>query len=236
MDIQPFDLQRMFFGDLPLAFTLEVAFRTLFIYLYALTALRLLGRNRGLSALSLFEYAIIIALGSATGDAMFYPEVPLLHCMIVITLVVVTNQVLIWLSNRSERFEVILEGTPHRLIIDGMIDVEGLKKAALSQEEVFIQLRHEGIVQLGEVRRAYFETDGRSSVFRYKDEAVKAGLPIEPPWDIERPTIYKAGQTIEGDHVLACMNCGQISHYKSGEPLMVCSHCAHDKWTLARLA
>ena len=44
--------------------------------------------KRGMGELSPFELVIIVALGSAVGDPMFYADVPLVHGIIVITVVV----------------------------------------------------------------------------------------------------------------------------------------------------
>jgi uncharacterized membrane protein YcaP (DUF421 family) len=38
--------------------------------------------GRGVAQLSLIEFLLVIAPGSAVGDALFYPEVPLLHAML----------------------------------------------------------------------------------------------------------------------------------------------------------
>ena len=68
-DIIPFDLQRMFIGDLSPWFYGEIIFRTAFLYLAAIL-LRLMGK-RGMSSLSPFEQVILIALGSEVGGPMF---------------------------------------------------------------------------------------------------------------------------------------------------------------------
>lgn len=72
--IVPFDLQRMLIGDAPPLFFLEILVRTLVIYAYTLLLLRWLG-SRTIGQLSTVEFVLVIALGSAVGDAMFYPEV-----------------------------------------------------------------------------------------------------------------------------------------------------------------
>ena len=86
-DVVPFDWQRMLLGDAPTWFVLEVAFRVLVIWLWTALLLRWIG-GRSIAQLSIVEFLLVIALGSAVGDAMFYPEVPLLHAMLVILLVV----------------------------------------------------------------------------------------------------------------------------------------------------
>ena len=86
-DHRPLDLRRMFIGDEPPLFLVEVALRTLVIFLFTLVAMRFLGK-RGVAQLSLVEVTIVLGLGSAVGDPMFQPDVPLLHSLIVIAVIV----------------------------------------------------------------------------------------------------------------------------------------------------
>ena len=88
--VTPFDLQRMFLGEQPLLFYAEILVRTLIIYAYTLVMIRWIG-GRGVAQLSMVEFVLVIALGSAVGDAMFYPDVPLLAAMLVIALWVSTS-------------------------------------------------------------------------------------------------------------------------------------------------
>jgi len=91
--IVPIDLSRIFFGTDPALFYLEIVFRTCVVYAYALLLIRWVG-GRGIAQMSAVEFLLVIALGSAVGDAMFYPEVPLFQAMLVITVVVVINKIL----------------------------------------------------------------------------------------------------------------------------------------------
>ena len=70
--VTAFDFGRMLFGDEPPLFLLEIAFRTVVIYVYTLVLIRWIG-SRSIAQLSLVEFLLVIALGSAVGDAMFYP-------------------------------------------------------------------------------------------------------------------------------------------------------------------
>jgi len=67
-----FDFHRIFVGDTPPLFLLEIVFRTLIMYAYTVALLRVLGK-RGMGQLSMLELAIIIAFGSAVGDPMVEP-------------------------------------------------------------------------------------------------------------------------------------------------------------------
>jgi uncharacterized membrane protein YcaP (DUF421 family) len=87
--------------------------------------------RRAIGQLSVVEVLLIVALGSAVGDPMFYPDVPLLHGMAVISTVVLLNQAFAALVTRSERMEVLLEGKTSRVVHEGRIDLEGIHKTGL---------------------------------------------------------------------------------------------------------
>jgi uncharacterized membrane protein YcaP (DUF421 family) len=204
--VVPFDWQRLWLGDAPPLFLLEIVFRTAVIFVWLLLLLRLTGK-RGLAQLSALELVIVIALGSAAGDPLFYPEVPLLHAMLALALVVGFQRVLARLVVRSERVEAFMEGQPMELVRDGVFSIRVLERANLSREDLFEKLRAQGVLQLGEVRRAYFEQDGSLSVFRH-DTDPPSGLPVVPPWDLEPPTVLDPDLPQHG--FVACLDCGQV--------------------------
>lgn len=226
-EIVPFDLTRMFLGDTSPLFLLEIAFRTGLMFLWLVFLLRITGK-RGLAQLSPLELAIVIGLGSAAGDPMFYPGVPLLHAMLVLALVVAFQRLLSFLVIRSESVETFIEGVPVELVRGGVICTRALAQANLSREDLFERLRAQGVRQLGQVQRVYFEQDGALSVFLH-GQGAPAGLPIVPPWDLELPPTVPAGTLHSGE--LACTSCGTLQ--RSGGPLPPCPQCASPTWTPA---
>ena len=227
--VVPFDWARLFLGDAPPLFYLEIVFRTVVIFGWLLLMLRLMGK-RGLAQLSAIEFAIVIALGSAAGDPMFYPEVPLLHAMLVITLVVGLQQGMAWLIRRSERFETFVEDRPNELVRSGRIQIEEMEYAKLSLEDLLESLRNHGVRQLGEVQRAYLEQNGQLSVFKHERDQAPPGLPVAPPWDLQVPLHLWAGQAHDGP--LACLACGAVIH--TGRVPDQCQACGQQRgWTFA---
>ena len=225
--IVPFDLTRLFLGDRPPLFMLEIAFRTLVIYGYTLLMIRWLG-SRGIAEMSAIEFLLVVALGSAVGDPMFYPDVPLIHCMMVITVVVAFNKVLDIAQARNRHVENWVSGVTVKLAADGTIDTETLRAAHLTREEFFLALRQAGVVSLGEVRVAYLETSGDITVFKATEP--RPGLPVEPPWDIERPQMLRRDE-IEMNAIVACAECGTLEHGVPGE---WCGLCRGEHWIPAR--
>jgi len=174
MENYTFDLQRIFIGATPPIFLLEVMLRTTFLFIYTLAVLRLIGA-RAAGQLSLFELVIVVALGSAVGDPMFYADVPLIYGIMVITIIVILQRIVLIVTNRHRKLEQLLEGHTHRIVVDGQIDENGLAHTTISKQEVMMELRQKGVEFLEQVRCAYLESDGHVSVFLISNAQQWAG-------------------------------------------------------------
>jgi uncharacterized membrane protein YcaP (DUF421 family) len=160
------DFERIFLGDLTWATVLEIFLRTAVLFFYTLVLIRLVGK-RGLGQLSPFELLIIVALGSAVGDPMFYPDVPVVSGLLVITAVVGMERLLVRITERNRTIERLAESSPVCVVADGRLLEESLDKENLSKDEISMLLRLAGVENLGDVRRAFLEPTGKVSVFWY---------------------------------------------------------------------
>src|SRR5687768_2034691 len=104
------EFDRIFFGDLSVELVLEILLRTTVMYLYTLTLVRVLGK-RGLGQLSPFDLVIIVALGAAVGDPMFYRDVPLIHGLIVISVVVGLERILVKITEHNKEAQRVVESS-----------------------------------------------------------------------------------------------------------------------------
>ena len=180
-DIIPFELRRLLIGEQPVLFYLEIVFRTLLIYGYTLLLVRCIG-GRSVGQLSMVEFVLVIALGSAVGDGMFYPDVPILAAMAVITLVVGMNMVLDVVISRFPGIGAVVDGRPVLLVRDGEILPDGLARSRLSRAELHALLRLKDIEHMGQVRMAILEINGGVSVL--KNDAATDGAHLFPPDDL----------------------------------------------------
>lgn len=172
--VNPFDFHRLFLGNQPPLFFLEIVLRVILIYGFAVLVLRYMGK-RGQRQMSMFEYVVVIALGSATGDSMFYPEVPILYAWLVIVLIVLLNHLTASFQLYSKKANSFLEGDPRLLIKEGKIVEESLAKERLRREELMQLLREHEVEDTGEVRYAFLERTGNLGLFRHTEEEKVAG-------------------------------------------------------------
>jgi uncharacterized membrane protein YcaP (DUF421 family) len=222
----------MFLGDFDMLFLLEVAVRTGIIYVFALLLVRFLGK-RGQGQLSPFEFVIIIALGSAVGDPMFYADVPLVHSMIVITVVVVFNRGLEFAVANSGRVEAFVESTPTCVVVDGRLELKDLGRESIAHDELFMVLRQSGVEQLGQVRRAYIEPSGELSWFPYVADDVRSGLPLHPRADPSFAERYNEGVAVPAGGTWACTYCGETIPLEVSHQFPKCPRCEQGEWVKA---
>lgn len=220
-----FDWRSFLLGSENWDFLPETAFRTAIMFLVILTALRILGK-RGVKQLSVFELVVIIGLGSAAGDPMFYKDVGLLPAFVVFGCVIILYSAVTYMIGKNKSFEHLIEGKPVCLVKEGAFTIKNFKKEALGQDEFFAELRLKGVSHLGQVEMAIIETVGEISIYFYGDDDVKWGLPIMPD------TLKSQVRNILSPGIYACTFCGVTQHLSPAEKHL-CPNCTKDLWVEA---
>lgn len=94
------DWRELWMGSESWDFLFQIVFRTLLMFIAIIIGIRVLGK-RGVKQLSIFELVVIIGLGSAAGDPMFYREVGLLSSLIVFVIIIALYSALVFLIGKS---------------------------------------------------------------------------------------------------------------------------------------
>lgn len=224
-DYELTDWQRILFGELPEQFLLEVGARTLIMFVVIFISLRATGKTT-VRQLTIVNLVLIVGLGSAAGDPMFYHDVGLLPALLVFGVVVFAFRALTRWAATSTKASDLVQGKTILLIEDGQFAIDEFKKEQLGQDEFFMELREGGVEHLGQVRRAYLESSGDVSLFFYEDDQVKSGLPILPElFNQKSVQISQAG-------LYACSFCGQVENLQP-QKSVICPHCQHKEWVPA---
>lgn len=217
-----FDLKELLLGQEEWSFLLEIALRTIIMFVTIIIGLRVLGK-RGVKQLSLFELVVIIGLGSAAGDPMFYREVGIVSSILVFVLIILMYTLVTYLIGKSKKFETLLEGKSICLIENGEFSIENFKKENLGSDEFFAELRLKGISHLGQIDQAIEEVSGEISVFYFEDEKVKYGLPIMPD-SLCNPLTF-----IKDSGYYSCIFCGYTEEKNPGVAGK-CQKCKKEEW------
>ena len=220
------DWQELLFGDESANFLLEIALRSVIMFLLIFLGLRVAGR-RGVRQLSIFELLIIISLGSAAGDPMIYKEIGILNSLVAFAVVFFVYWLITKLIENSDKMENILEGEPMYIIRDGKVSKEALKNKVLAGDEFFASLRFHSFSHIGQVKAAILETSGEVSILPFKDDEVKPGLPVWPD------LLHNMYKVMPADGVYACYKCGSTKQIAKNE-MAKCSFCKkNDDWVEA---
>ncbi|MBK7425632.1 MAG: DUF421 domain-containing protein [Saprospiraceae bacterium] len=219
------DWQRLLLGEEEWSFLLETMLRTGVMFIIILVSLRLLGK-RGVKQLSVFELVVIIGLGSAAGDPMFYKDVGLLVGFVVFCVVIGSYKLINYLIASNKKFEKVVEGMPVCLIKNGVFKIENFKKEPLTEDEFFAELRLRGVSQLGQIEEAIEESNGNISVFYFSDKEVKPGLSVMPG------ALDQYVRAIKDPGFYSCIFCGFTDELKPATQ-HTCPSCKKLKWTKA---
>lgn len=224
--VQPFDWERMLIDEFPWTYLAEVAFRTVFMFIVLLTALTVSGK-REVRQLSVYELVLLIGLGSAAGDPMFYHDVPLASAVVVFAVMMGCYKLTTYISDRNKPIRDVLEGIPVYVIENGCILSKNFDREDLGLEELFSDLRVAGIEQLGQVRTAILEPNGQLSVFQFKENDVRTGLPILPN------ELKTHSEHIEQPGKYACCTCGNVRTFEAPASQVNCTRCDKTTWVKA---
>lgn len=219
------DWHRWLFGTAPPSFTGEVAIRALLIFSVMLLIMRLLGR-RMKGQMSVSELAVVLTLGAIIAGPMQIPTAGLLPSVVVLVTVLAMHRLSNWLAFRYRPVELAQQGDLALLLRDGCLDLAALQRQALSQEQLFGQLRNQNITQLGELRRVYFEANGRLSFYKLPEP--QPGLSVLPRADTLPATTGPA------QGVQVCASCGHVPA-ATDHAGRQCVRCRAQDWVPATL-
>jgi uncharacterized membrane protein YcaP (DUF421 family) len=217
------DFERILFGQAPVEFLIEVFIRTLIVYGSVLIILKLMGKRMD-GQISIVEMAVVIVLGAIVGVGTQIPDRGILMAVAAFICVFVFQRGINWLGIKSSKIENLTTGSLNILVKDGVLQLDEMKAARITRENLFASLREQQIFNLAKVSRVYFEACGLLNV--YEAPSDKAGLPILPVGEDE---LIKSNKT-DRDHV-ACRNCGWVSSAK--ERSSNCKNCGKREWVQA---
>ena len=153
---------------------LELMLRGTLMYWFLLLIFRfVLRRDPGSLSVADILFVVIIADASQNGLSGGYDSVA--EGFILVGTLVFWNYALDWASFRWKAVHLLTEAPPLPLVKAGRVLMRNLRKEYLTVEDLQAQLRLAGIEDIGRVRAAYLEGDGKLSVLPYDDGQSKSG-------------------------------------------------------------
>ena len=215
------DYLRILMGDVPWSFLLEASLRLVILYIILLAGLRLMGKRMA-GQFSRTELAALVALAAGIGIPILSPDRGLVEALVIAAVVVACQQLLARWAARRPAVEHLVQGSLIAVASDGVLQLDAMAYAVLSQERLFAQLRGESLEHLGQVRRLYMEANGTFSLVEAAEP--RPGLSLIPGWDKD----FRGAQPVAAGQ-FACRECGQVQAAPQA-PATPCPQCAACSW------
>ena len=149
---------------------LEIVARVAIVYLACFVLLRLSGR-REMSELGPMDLLTMLLLSEAVSPALTGGDETLTAGILAATLLLGFGVLTSWLSMRSRRLDELLQGSAKLLIHDGRVNARLLRQERITDEDLRAALHERGLMNVGDVARAYVEADGQITIIKRDDLA-----------------------------------------------------------------
>lgn len=160
------DWKSIFFPDTPF---LEIILRGSLMYIALFTMLRVI-LKRQTGTLGMTDLLLITLLADAAQNAMAGAYQSLSDGVVLVATIIFWNYAFDWLSFKSEWFARLIEPPALPLIRDGKMLRRNMRHELITEEELMMQLRQQGLDDVLKVKKAYIESDGQISVIQRKEQ------------------------------------------------------------------
>ena len=141
---------------------MDIALRALFLYVFVVFVMRVLGR-RELSSLTAVDLVLLIVLGDAIQQGLTQDDYSVTGAVIAVSTIAAAQVASSYLTFRSKRARTVIEGQPIVVIQDGKVLESNLERERLTEDEVAEEMRMQQIGSFDEVQWAILETNGQIS-------------------------------------------------------------------------
>ena len=155
---------------------INIIIRTLIGFFSFFILKRFMGK-REVGQLSLFDLIIILSMADLMVLGIDGFEDDIFYSLIPMVIVAIIQIVIALVSLKFAKIRNIVDGKSSYIIINGQVDINEMKKQRYNMDDLYTQLRSEGIKSIQEVEIAVLETSGKLSSFKKKED-IDASLPV----------------------------------------------------------
>lgn len=174
---------------------INIIFRTLIGFFSFFILMRFMGK-REVGQLSLFDLIIILSMADLMVLGIDGFKDDILYSLIPMIVVAVIQVLIAFLSLKFSKVRNLVDGKSSYIIINGKVDTNEMKKQRYNMDDLYTQLRSEGIKSIQEVEIAVLETSGKLSSFKKKED-IDASLPIIVSGKIDYVILKSLGKNEE---------------------------------------
>src|SRR3954447_9906124 len=126
---------------------MDIALRALFLYVFVVFVMRVLGR-RELSSLTAVDLVLIVVLGDAIQQGLTQDDYSVTGAVIAVSTIAVVQVSISWLSFRSRRARRVLQGEPIVIVQDGKLIERNVRRERLTEDDVAEEMRAQQIASV----------------------------------------------------------------------------------------
>ena len=132
-----------------------------FFFIYLVT--RVVGK-RELSSMEPFDLILLIVTGDLVQQAITQSDYSVTGALTVISTIALLTVFVSWVNWRFCRMRSVLEGQPVVLVENGKMIEPNMKRERITVEDIESEGRQQQITDIGDIRWALLETNGRISI------------------------------------------------------------------------
>lgn len=141
-------------------------FRTIILYFVLMLGLRLMGK-RQIGDLEPSELVLTLIISDLAAVPMQDYGIPLANGLLPIVVLLCLSMLISFFNLKSIRFRALMCGRPTIIVRHGKLQQQAMAKNRFTLDELFEQLRGQGITDLTDVKYAILETSGKVSILPY---------------------------------------------------------------------
>lgn len=161
---------------------LTTVLRTLFFYFFVTFAYRIMGK-REVGQLGIVDLIVSILIAELVAISIENVDKSIMLTIAPISLLVVIEVALAYLSTKSRWFRQIFTSKPSVIINHGVINYKEMIKQRYSLDDLLVSLRQASIKSIEDVEYAFLESNGKLSIFKYNlfktDSAYPAPIVVD---------------------------------------------------------
>ena len=164
---------------------ISIFIRTIIIYVILNVMLKIMGK-RQIGELEVNELVSTLLISEIGALPISDTNIPLLPSLIPILFIAAAEVIISIVKNKSNAVKRIVEGEPVYIIYKGRLRQRALRENRISINEVLTEMRTQGIADLGDVRYAILEQNGKVSFLKESDSPnISKTLVVDTKPDLE---------------------------------------------------
>ena len=154
----------------------DIILKTIIFYIVIIIVIRLLGK-REVGEISVFDLVVLLLAADIATMAITDEWDLVIPCILCLFSLLILQKLFAFISLYFPKIRKVIDYSPSIVIYDGKLNLVEMKKQKYSVDDLIMQSREKGIMDLNEIKMAILEANGQLSVFK-KELNINQILPV----------------------------------------------------------